>query len=73
MTLSRTTTNRRARPHRLPGQTPDEWSDATAAEFDSVHTVERAKEVGSLTDILEPADLRPNLIAALEAASRPKG
>ena len=41
----------------------------TAAEFDAIHSVGRAKEVGSLTDILAPNDLRPSLIAALEAAS----
>ena len=43
---------------------------ATAAEFDSVHTVQRAMEVGSLSAILEPEDLRPRLIAALDEASR---
>jgi len=43
---------------------------ATAAEFDSIHTVDRAREVGSLSAILEPAELRPQLIAALEDASR---
>ena len=32
-----------------------------AAEFDAVHSVDRAKEVGSLTDILAPDDLRPRL------------
>jgi len=46
---------------------------ATAAEFDAVHTVDRAKQVGSLTDILEPADLRPSLIAALDAATHREG
>lgn len=43
---------------------------AMAAEFDAVHSVGRAKEVGSLTDILAPRDLRPSLIGALEAATR---
>jgi len=43
---------------------------AMAAEFDSVHTVQRAMEVGSLSAILEPQDLRPRLIAALDEASR---
>lgn len=43
---------------------------ATAAEFDSIHTVERAREVGSLSAILEPTELRPKLIAALDDASR---
>jgi hypothetical protein len=35
-----------------------------------VHSVERAKQVGSLTDIFDAADLRPSLIEALEIASR---
>ena len=39
---------------------------STAVEFDSVHTVERARQVGSLSEIIEPAQLRPRLIAALE-------
>ena len=37
-----------------------------AVEFDSVHTVERARQVGSLSEIFEPAELRPRVIAALE-------
>lgn len=41
----------------------------TAAQFDSIHSVERAKEVGSLTDILAAEDLRASVIAALDAAT----
>ncbi len=41
---------------------------ATAAEFDGIHTVERAKEVGSLSEILDPSDLREQLITTLEAS-----
>ncbi len=41
----------------------------TAAEFDAIHSVERAKEVGSLTDILAAEDLRASVIEALEAAA----
>ena len=41
-----------------------------AVEFDSVHTVERARDVGSLSEIFEPAELRPRLIATLEEARR---
>jgi acetyl-CoA carboxylase carboxyltransferase component len=37
-----------------------------AAEFDRVHSVERALKVGALHHILPPANLRPYLIAALE-------
>ena len=37
-----------------------------AAEFDRIHSVERAREVGSLSDIVEPDDLRLRLIESLE-------
>jgi acetyl-CoA carboxylase carboxyltransferase component/biotin carboxyl carrier protein len=37
-----------------------------AAEFDHVHSVQRALEVGALNYILPPADLRPYLIHAVE-------
>ena len=37
-----------------------------AAEFDHVHSVQRALEVGALNHILPPADLRPYLIHAVE-------
>jgi acetyl-CoA carboxylase carboxyltransferase component len=36
-----------------------------AAEFDAVHSVERAKEVGSVHRIIAAGDLRPELIAAV--------
>jgi acetyl-CoA carboxylase carboxyltransferase component len=36
-----------------------------AAEFDAIHTVERAKEVGSLEEILGPRHLRRSLIRYL--------
>ncbi len=36
-----------------------------AAEFDAVHTVERARRVGSLDEIVEPRRMRTALIAAL--------
>jgi acetyl-CoA carboxylase carboxyltransferase component len=39
-----------------------------AAEFDSVHSVDRAKAVGSLSEILESTNLRPYLIDMLEPA-----
>ena len=35
-----------------------EIQSAVAREFDSIHSVERAKEVGSLADILHPSKLR---------------
>ena len=37
-----------------------------AAEFDAVHSVERARDVGSVHRIIAAADLRPELIAAVE-------
>ena len=37
-----------------------------AAEFDAVHSVRRAQDVGSVHRIIEPAALRPELIAAIE-------
>ncbi len=37
-----------------------------AAEFDSIHSVERAREVGSLESIIEAEAVRPHLIALLE-------
>jgi acetyl-CoA carboxylase carboxyltransferase component len=39
-----------------------------AAEFDRIHSVERAREVGSLRDIIEPNVLRARLIASLQRA-----
>ena len=36
-----------------------------AAEFDAIHTVERAREVGSLEAILDPEEMRARLIAQL--------
>jgi acetyl/propionyl-CoA carboxylase alpha subunit/acetyl-CoA carboxylase carboxyltransferase component len=41
---------------------------STAVEFDSIHTVERAQQVGSLSEIFDPAELRLRLIEALEAS-----
>jgi len=39
-----------------------------AAEFDAIHTVERAREVGSLDAIVEPEHMRAHLIASLDRA-----
>jgi acetyl-CoA carboxylase carboxyltransferase component len=43
-----------------------EMLGAVAAEFDAVHSVERARAVGSVHRIIAAADLRPELIAAVE-------
>jgi acetyl-CoA carboxylase carboxyltransferase component len=40
-----------------------------AAEFDAIHTVERAEQVGSLSRIIEPVQMRPQLISELERAA----
>jgi acetyl-CoA carboxylase carboxyltransferase component len=37
-----------------------------AAEFDAIHSVERARAVGSVHRIIAAGDLRPELVAALE-------
>ncbi|MFF5214546.1 biotin carboxylase N-terminal domain-containing protein [Micromonospora sp. NPDC000442] len=37
-----------------------------AAEFDGVHSIQRAVEVGSVDAIIRPEELRPQLIAAVE-------
>ena len=37
-----------------------------AAEFDRVHSVHRALEVGALHDIIPPKNLRPYLVQAIE-------
>ena len=36
-----------------------------AAEFDTVHSIRRAVEVGSVDAVIQPTELRPQLIAAL--------
>ncbi len=37
-----------------------------AAEFDSVHSIQRAQRVGSVDEIIRPEELRPQIIAAVE-------
>jgi acetyl-CoA carboxylase carboxyltransferase component len=37
-----------------------------AAEFEAIHDIERARQVGSVHDIVPAAELRPRLIAAVE-------
>jgi len=43
---------------------------AVAAEFDAIHSVDRAREVGSLHDIVSPSSLRGYLIDCLADARR---
>jgi acetyl/propionyl-CoA carboxylase alpha subunit/acetyl-CoA carboxylase carboxyltransferase component len=46
-----------------------------ASEFDAIHSVERARDVGSLSELVEPAALRPFVVQALrgELHSRDPG
>ncbi len=43
-----------------------------ASEFDAVHSIRRAVEVGSVDEIVAAADLRPKIIAVIEAAEAKK-
>ncbi len=38
-----------------------------AAEFDGVHNIQRAREVGSVDKVIAPSALRPEIIATIEA------
>jgi acetyl/propionyl-CoA carboxylase alpha subunit/acetyl-CoA carboxylase carboxyltransferase component len=49
----------------LTAKITTEVQAAVAREFDDIHTVERALEVGSIDHIVAPAALRPYLIAAV--------
>ncbi|MDN5796506.1 MAG: ATP-grasp domain-containing protein [Intrasporangium sp.] len=40
---------------------------AVASEFDSVHSIHRAVDVGSVDEVIKAAALRPRIVAALEA------
>jgi acetyl-CoA carboxylase carboxyltransferase component len=41
-----------------------------AAEFDQVHSIQRAVQVGSVDAIIRPSELRPEIIAAIEQKMR---
>jgi len=43
-----------------------------ASEFDGVHSIQRAVTVGSVDEVVAPHDIRPRIIAAVEAGLRPK-
>ncbi len=43
----------------------NEYQTALGAEFDSIHSVGRAREVGSIDNIINPAKMRPYLIDAV--------
>ena len=56
----------RAQWHEVYDLVSSEKLGEVAEEFDSVHTVERAKRVGSLHQSVPPKRLRPFLIEAVE-------
>jgi acetyl/propionyl-CoA carboxylase alpha subunit/acetyl-CoA carboxylase carboxyltransferase component len=56
---------RRAEYERILEQVRLEKQAQMGAEFDAVHSVERALKVGSIESILQPETLRPSLIAFL--------
>lgn len=61
---------RRAELDRLLEEVLLERQAEVAAEFDAVHTVERARDVGSIETLLEPSALRPSLIRLLDDAAQ---
>jgi acetyl/propionyl-CoA carboxylase alpha subunit/acetyl-CoA carboxylase carboxyltransferase component len=56
----------RAELERVRAEVRSEMLGAVAAEFDAVHSVERAREVGSIDRIVAAAELRPYLIEAVQ-------
>ncbi|BBZ01741.1 fused acetyl/propionyl-CoA carboxylase subuit alpha/methylmalonyl-CoA decarboxylase subunit alpha [Mycolicibacterium chitae] len=52
--------------HQLTAQVTTEIQAIVAREFDDIHTVERALQVGSIDHIVAPPDLRPYLISAVQ-------
>ncbi len=63
-------TRLRAQRSELWDRVRSEKQGELAAEFDSIHSVERAVEVGSVHSIISPAALRPHLIEAIESGMR---
>ena len=61
---------RRAELDRLLEEVLLERQAEVAAEFDAVHTVERARDVGSIETLLEPSALRPSLIRLLDESAQ---
>ena len=51
---------------RVVGDVRSEKLGQVAAEFDAVHTIDRALRVGSVNRIIDPHDLRPYLVDAVE-------
>ncbi|MEE3330428.1 MAG: biotin carboxylase N-terminal domain-containing protein [Myxococcota bacterium] len=66
----RRSTEARAEYEKILDDVTLEHQAALAEEFDEIHSVERAREVGSLDAIFDAAQMRPTLIQQLEAALR---
>jgi hypothetical protein len=72
---------RRRRRGELAREVRNQKLGEVAEEFDRVHSVQRAKRVGSVDRIIPPAALRPYLVDAVERgmrrtlgrAARPRG
>jgi acetyl-CoA carboxylase carboxyltransferase component len=60
-------TEARAAFDRLRREVTIEKRTQIAAEFDSIHSVQRAKQVGSLEEIIAARDIRPRLIELLDS------
>ena len=56
-----------ARARRAAAAVRAEKLGEVAAEFDAVHSIQRAVEVGSVHAIIDAHELRPRIIAAIEA------
>jgi acetyl/propionyl-CoA carboxylase alpha subunit/acetyl-CoA carboxylase carboxyltransferase component len=54
----------------LRGSVRSEKLGEVAAEFEAIHDIGRARQVGSVNDIIPAAELRPRLIAAVERGMR---
>ena len=52
------------------GEAHAEERGRLAAEFDSVHSVQRALQMGSISRIIPPSSMRPFLIEAVERGMR---
>ena len=65
-----TRASRRAQLDRIVEEVTLEKQAEVAAEFDGVHTVERAQKVGSLHRIIDPRELRPLLSDWLSRSER---
>ena len=61
-------------PERLARLDRGERDPPESAEFDAVHSIHRAVEVGSVDRVITPAQLRPGIVEVIEAyASRVGG